>query len=184
MAAVPQVLRRGALLRIAGPSGDVGCAVAAIAFLDLRFDGGRVERWLGPASLGELPGGPDPVTELRAWAVQTSDEHAFQIACDVARDYDVAPPPVDHLRCEVIVEWDRGPDLFGPVRDFAIGQSVELIVQTDAPSGADIEGGTRGIVREIDLTRPDDDAYLVAFLWNEKLTGEWAWLRAIDLFPA
>jgi hypothetical protein len=45
-------------------------------------------------------------------------------------------------------------------------------------------GGTRGIVREIDLTQPNDDIYLVEFLWSERVTGEAAWLQEIDLFPA
>jgi hypothetical protein len=33
-------------------------------------------------------------------------------------------------------------------------------------------------------TRPDDDIYLVEFLAAERLTGERAWLREIDLCPA
>jgi hypothetical protein len=38
-------------------------------------------------------------------------------------------------------------------------------------------------VRDIDLTQPDD-IYLVEFLWSERVTGETAWLREVDLFPA
>jgi hypothetical protein len=68
--------------------------------------------------------------------------------------------------------------------DLAIGQYVELGVTIPSSLGGSIAGGTRGIVREIDLTRPDDDSYLVAFLVNERLTGEMAWLRPIDLVPA
>jgi hypothetical protein len=68
--------------------------------------------------------------------------------------------------------------------EFAVGQYVELCPTIPSSFGGDIEGGTRGIVRQVDLTRPDDDSYLVAFLQSEKVTGEMAWLRAIDLFPA
>lgn len=47
-----------------------------------------------------------------------------------------------------------------------------------------MNGATRGIVREIDLTRTDEDVYLVAFLPSEQLDDEQAWLREIDLFAA
>jgi hypothetical protein len=67
---------------------------------------------------------------------------------------------------------------------YLVGQYVELYPTIPSSFGGSIRGGTRGIVQEIDLTRPDDDSYLVAFLVNERLTGELAWLRFIDLFPA
>lgn len=68
--------------------------------------------------------------------------------------------------------------------EFAKGQYVELGPQIQTESGADIDAGTRGIVQVVDLTRANDDIYLVGFLWNGRLTGERAWLREIDLFPA
>jgi hypothetical protein len=67
---------------------------------------------------------------------------------------------------------------------FAKGQYVELYPTIQSSSGASIDGGTRGIVRDVDESRPEDDIYLVGFLSNERLTGEAAWLRDIDLFPA
>jgi hypothetical protein len=42
----------------------------------------------------------------------------------------------------------------------------------------------RGIIQKIDLTRPGDDVYLVAFLNAERFTGEEAWLREAELLPA
>jgi len=39
-------------------------------------------------------------------------------------------------------------------------------------------------VRRVDLTRENDRFYLVAFLRDERVTGEEAWLREIDLFLA
>jgi hypothetical protein len=67
---------------------------------------------------------------------------------------------------------------------FAKGQYVELYPTIPSSFGGSIDGGTRGIVQDVDETRPEDDLYLVGFLWNERLTGEAAWLREIDLFPA
>ncbi len=68
--------------------------------------------------------------------------------------------------------------------EFVVGQYVELYPQSQSESGVDMDAGTRGIVQAVDLTRPSGDVYRVEFLQNEKLTGQRAWLRAIDLFPA
>jgi hypothetical protein len=70
------------------------------------------------------------------------------------------------------------------VTQFAKGQYVELYPTIPSSRGASIPGGTRGIVQAIDPTRENDDIYLVGFLAGEKLTGEQAWLRTIDLSPA
>jgi hypothetical protein len=45
----PQILRRGAVIRVAGAGDDATLAAPAyaISFVDLRFDDGHVERWLG-----------------------------------------------------------------------------------------------------------------------------------------
>jgi hypothetical protein len=67
---------------------------------------------------------------------------------------------------------------------FLKGQNVELYPTIPSARGSSIAGGTRGIVQAVDRTRPNDDGYLVGFLENERLTGETAWLRAIDLVPA
>lgn len=61
---------------------------------------------------------------------------------------------------------------------------MELCSTIPSTSGDSIEGGTRGMVRCVDLTRPDDAIYLIGFLSNKKPTGEAAWLREIDLVPA
>jgi hypothetical protein len=67
---------------------------------------------------------------------------------------------------------------------FSQGQYVELYPTIPSSFGGSVDAGTRGIVREIDLTRPCEDIYRVAFLSNERLTGEEAWLREIDLLRA
>jgi hypothetical protein len=105
--AAPEVLRKGALVRVAGGPEDAGADVLALAYLDLRFEDGHVERWLGPGSTGELPAGPGAMVTLQAWARDSVGEFAFDIMCDVARDHDVSSPSiVDALPCdEVVVEW-------------------------------------------------------------------------------
>jgi hypothetical protein len=67
---------------------------------------------------------------------------------------------------------------------FSQGQYVELYKTIPSSLGGSVEAGTRGIVREIDLRRPRADVYRVAFLKNERLSGEEAWLREADLFGA
>jgi hypothetical protein len=78
----------------------------------------------------------------------------------------------------------RGQDQNDAMAPFADGQYVELHSTIPSSCGDSIEGGTRGIIQSVDITRPDDEIYLVGFLSNGKLTGEAAWLRELDLFPA
>jgi hypothetical protein len=66
---------------------------------------------------------------------------------------------------------------------FQKGQYVELCPTIPSSRAGSIPGGTRGIVQTVDPTRPNGDSYLIGFLENERLTGEMAWLREIDLFP-
>src|SRR5581483_4754852 len=66
-----------------------------------------------------------------------------------------------------------------PQPAYAIGQYVELYPTIRSSSGRVVESGTRAIVRGIDLSKPNDDIYLVEFLWSERATGELAWLRTI-----
>jgi hypothetical protein len=103
----PRVLRKGALVRVAGIQGDVDASAAAFAFLDLRFPDGHVERWLGPASIGRVDATPIGLENLQSWAAQAANEFAFDIACDIARHYATPrPPAVDDLPCEeVVIEW-------------------------------------------------------------------------------
>lgn len=67
---------------------------------------------------------------------------------------------------------------------FVKGQYVELGQTIPSSSGGSIESGTRGIVQDLDETRPGEDIYLVGLLSNEQLSGEAAWLPEVDLFPA
>jgi hypothetical protein len=57
-----------------GGSYDAGTEVVALAFLDLRFPDGHVERWLGPGRIGRLPAEPDGMAALQSWAGDTANE--------------------------------------------------------------------------------------------------------------
>jgi hypothetical protein len=107
----PDVVRKGALVRVAGGPADEGAQLIALAFLDLRFADGHVERWLGPGSTGRLPGEPDAMASLQAWARESVGDLAAEIMGDVARDYAVPDHSVvDALACdEVVIEWHSEP---------------------------------------------------------------------------
>jgi hypothetical protein len=107
--AAPSVLRKGALVRVSGGLQDTGSDVIALAFLDLRSPDGHVERWQGPGRIGAVPDESNVIAALQLWAVEASDQSAFDIACDVARDFRLPEPPaVDQLRCdEVVFEWNH-----------------------------------------------------------------------------
>jgi hypothetical protein len=94
-------------VRVAGGPDDAGAEAVALAFLDLRFRDGHVERWRGPGRVGTWAAGPGAMRDLQDWAAATADEFAFDVACEVAREYATpAPPSVDDLRCEeVVLEW-------------------------------------------------------------------------------
>lgn len=67
---------------------------------------------------------------------------------------------------------------------FSEGQYVELFPAIPSSLDGSVNAGTRGIVREIDLTRPGKDIFRVAFLINERVAGKEAWLREVDLLRA
>jgi hypothetical protein len=71
---------------------EAGTEVLALAFLDLRFSDGHVERWLGPGSIGTLPAEPDGMAALQRWAADTANEFAFDIACDIGHAFETLRP--------------------------------------------------------------------------------------------
>lgn len=92
--------------RRGGPA-DVSADVLALAFVDLQFDDGHVERRVGGAStVHELPAAADIAT-LEAWGRASAEEWAYDLMCDVAREFTgVTPRDVDEMPCaEVMLEW-------------------------------------------------------------------------------
>ncbi len=107
----PDVLRKGCLLRIAADALHAGAEIYALAFLDLRFEDGHVERWLAGGSARRLSAPPEPMAWVMSWAGDAAEEYAFSVMCDVARSYRVDSPRfVDELPCEeIVVEWNAEP---------------------------------------------------------------------------
>lgn len=106
-------------MRAAGGPEDGGAELSALAFFDLRFADGHIERWLGPPSVGELPEGPDAIVALRSWARDCVGDFTADIHGHVARAYVVenvaivADPPFDDvfIECNSSLAGDDGPPL-------------------------------------------------------------------------
>ena len=108
---MPMILRKGAVIRVAG-AGDEARAAApayALAFVDLQYEDGRVERWLGSGSLRD----DDlvPYDGLVAWGGEVADEHLM--VADLGMSF--SPLDREMLRdapVEIVVEWNAVlPDL-------------------------------------------------------------------------
>jgi hypothetical protein len=104
----PEVVRKGAVVRVAGGPDEGGAELIALAFLDLRFADGHLERWLGPGSVGELPQGHGAVVALQEWVRASVGDFAADIMADVARTYAVENAAiVDDLPFDdVFIEWN------------------------------------------------------------------------------
>ena len=101
----PAILRRGAVIRVEGPDdGPADAAPAwAISFVDLQFEDGHIERWLGSGSVRD----EDLVAygDLVTWGAEVSEEHSM------IGDLGMAFAAVDReaLRrapVEVVIEWN------------------------------------------------------------------------------
>jgi hypothetical protein len=102
----PEILRKGAVIRIAGGPHDASAAAAAyaIAFVDLRFDDGHVERWLGSGSLRDDPSDPVPYSELVAWGADVAVEHPM--IADLGMSFsNVNRQALSHAPIEVVFQW-------------------------------------------------------------------------------
>lgn len=71
----PLVLRKGAVVRVAGPGRELAAPAYAISFVDLRFEDDHLERWLGSGSLRADT--PVPHSELISWGTEVALEHAL-----------------------------------------------------------------------------------------------------------
>jgi hypothetical protein len=73
-APAPVPIRCGGLVRTeAGGPLDAGARTLVLSFVDLRFDDGHVERWLGPGSLAGFPSGDGALQRLNQWAEDASE---------------------------------------------------------------------------------------------------------------
>jgi hypothetical protein len=102
---MPESLRKGAVIRVAGSGEERGMAAPAyaMAFVNLRFDDGRVERWLGSGSIRD----DDLVAYdgLVAWGGEVADEHLMLSDLGMAfSNFDrqmLRDAPV-----EIVIEWN------------------------------------------------------------------------------
>jgi hypothetical protein len=93
----PTVIRKGARIRVAT------AAAEALAYVDLRFDDGHVERWIGP---GEIRGG-GAAADLVAWGEEVVETQGDALLEELRESFGphfvagLAGVPV-----EVVLEWD------------------------------------------------------------------------------
>ena len=112
-APAPVPIRCGGLVRTeASGEADAGARTLVLSFVDLRFDDGHVERWLGPGSVAGFPTGDGALQRLNRWAEDVVDEHLTSLRGEVAMSFvGVERAHYDQLPVEVVVEWNHVLDL-------------------------------------------------------------------------
>jgi hypothetical protein len=112
-APAPVPIRAGGLVRTeARDPLDAGARTLVLAFVDLRFDDGHVERWLGPGSITEFPSGNDAQERLNRTAVAVVDEHLGTLRGEVSTSFaGVERSDYEGLPLEIVVEWNHTLDL-------------------------------------------------------------------------
>ena len=103
----PEILRKGAVIRIAGGPLDPAAAAPAyaIAFVDLRYDDTHVERWLGSGSLRDDASDPVPYAELISWGADVAVEHAM--IADLGMSFsNVDRQALSDAPVELVFEWN------------------------------------------------------------------------------
>jgi hypothetical protein len=103
--AAPPVLRKGAVIRVAG-GGSPGTPALALSYVDLRFDDGHVERWIGPGQAGEFPSGDDPGSALVSWGEEVIEIQAGCLLEEMAMDFSGVPAELAGP-VEIVVEWNH-----------------------------------------------------------------------------
>jgi hypothetical protein len=110
----PAILRKGVVVRIAGREDQTPAEANAyaIAFVDLRYEDGHVERWLGSGSLRDDPSDPVPYAELMPWAAEVAQEHS--LIGDLGMSFsNVDRQALADATIEVVYEWNaKLPDLW------------------------------------------------------------------------
>ena len=105
---IPTMLRKRAVVRVAAsdPAAALSGPAYALAFVDLRFDDGHVERWLGPGSLRNDPD-QEPLSSLCDWGRETIEEHQDSLLGDLGRAFQGAHRGLlTDLPVEIVVEWN------------------------------------------------------------------------------
>jgi len=108
----PEIVRKGAVVRISGDGSAPDAEAWAIAFLDLRFCDGHLERRLGPGNVKTISTVIEDRASVLAWAMESTDEHAMTVYGDLGRDFDLAGArhPDSLITEEVFFEWNATGD--------------------------------------------------------------------------
>jgi hypothetical protein len=102
--AAPEVLRKGAVIRVAGGSVP-GTRALALSYVDLRFADGHVERWIGPGQPGEFPSGDDPGAALVSWGEDVIEINGDDLRSELAMDFSGVPNELAGP-VEIVAEWN------------------------------------------------------------------------------
>jgi hypothetical protein len=117
--APPEVVRKGALARIAG-GGEPGAQVLALEFVDLRFADGHVERWLGMGWIHAIPVAADPMPSLLEWVEERLALEEGNLGAELKHEFAFANgiDPLAGVPSEIVVEWNAKlpPEAFAPHR--------------------------------------------------------------------
>jgi hypothetical protein len=101
----PEVVRKGSVVRIPGAS---GAEVLVLSYVDLRFDDGHVERWIGPGSGYLLPSGGDVLERLNAWGAEVIEQQYECLVEEVAMDFrNVSAQAFADAPVEIVFEHSR-----------------------------------------------------------------------------
>lgn len=103
---VPEIIRVGAIIRVADARRMRRIRAEAQSFADLRYDGGYVERWRGTSLLLDVED-PLPVN-LRQWGEEVFDDVGGDLIGEIAQAFDgVTQRLFDDAPREVVLEWNR-----------------------------------------------------------------------------
>lgn len=103
----PQVLRRGAVVRVASsPTQGPGPGAHALSYVDLHYKDGPVERWLGPGSVRTCERGLDVPVVLVRWGREVAEEQLYSLQRELKDAfYGIRPDDVDGAPVEIVIEW-------------------------------------------------------------------------------
>jgi hypothetical protein len=106
-AAPPEVVRKGAVARIAGGR-EPGASVLVLEFVDLRFTDGHVERWLGLGWIHAVPTAADPLQALLEWIEERLALKEGNLSGELKQAFGFAKgtDPLAGAPSEIVVEWN------------------------------------------------------------------------------
>jgi hypothetical protein len=107
----PRVLRKGAVVRVGGDGSTLPVEAYALSYLDLRFEDGHVERWLGPGhtrTLADVAPG-----QLRVWGEEVIDEQGACLIEELAWSFQHLGSHLLEVPVEIVVEWNAQLDIAG-----------------------------------------------------------------------